>query len=88
MDDNDAEETEQLQALLGEQTVLLKEQIKKNEELQNTLQSVLTEYSQKINISNTQIKELNEQMLQQTSSHQKQVQDLKLMYEKEFINLK
>ncbi|ETO15377.1 chromosome assembly protein, partial [Reticulomyxa filosa] len=86
--DNDAEETEQLQALLGEQTVILKEQIKKYDDLQNILQSVLTDYSQKINISNAQIKDLNEQMLQQTSDHQKQVQDLKMMYEKELINLK
>ncbi|ETO21021.1 hypothetical protein RFI_16184, partial [Reticulomyxa filosa] len=86
--EEEEEELRQLQELLGEQTILLKDQMKKNKELETSLQSVLSDYSTKINSSNRQIKDLHQQLAQQNAIHQKQVQQLNTTYEQQLLTLK
>ncbi|ETO04291.1 hypothetical protein RFI_33106 [Reticulomyxa filosa] len=67
-----------------------KKKKKENEEEAQKIQDLLGEQTMinKINTSNNHIKDLNDQMFQQTIAHQKQLQELKTTYEKEILQLK
>ena len=55
--------------------------MRKNDELEKALTSVLTEYSNKINMSNDEIANLHAKLSQQNGEHQQQLRELRAMYE-------
>eukprot|EP01083_Nonionella_stella_P086316 239759_1 len=81
------EEVKELESVVEAQTVALEAQMKRNEDLETALSSVLNEYSNRINSGNKEISSLHQQLSHTNKQHAKQVQELRAMYESKIADL-
>ena len=81
------EEIKELENVVEQQTLALEQQMKRNEDLENALSSVLNEYSNRITVGNEEIASLHEQLSVTNKQHSKQIQELRAMYEKKIHQL-
>jgi len=81
------DEIKELENVVEQQTNALEQQMKRNEDLENALSSVLNEYSNRITVGNEEIASLHEQLSITNKQHSKQIQELRAMYEKKIAQL-
>ena len=89
--DNDApndDEIKELENVVEQQTTALEHQMKRNEDLEAALSSVLNEYSNRITVGNEEIASLHKQLAVTNKQHSKQINELRAMYERKLENYK
>eukprot|EP01084_Bolivina_argentea_P083156 150576_1 len=87
INNNNEEETKELELVVEQQTIALEQQMKRNDDLEIALQSVLNEYTNRLNVGNNEITSLHKQLSLTNKQHSKQIQELKNMYENKIQEL-
>ena len=88
------EEIRELENCVEAQTIALEEQmhltstaLKRNEDLEKALGSVLSEYSNRITVGNEEISSLHQQLSVTNKLHSKQIEEMRKLYEQKINEL-